>query len=218
MRSDKFVYIPNGICVDEWKADHEIPIEISDLIVGLRKQKKIIIGYAGNHGIANALDVLVDAMKILEQENVVLLLIGRGQEKQNLLNRVQEQGINNVYFISAVPKTIIPSLLDKLDILYIGLQNQPVFRFGISPNKLIDYMMAGKPIIQAIKAGNDMVVEAGCGISIEPENTEAIVKGVRNLIMHYSESLEAMGNRGKEYCIKNHDYKVLANKFLVALS
>ena len=217
LKKDKFVHIPNGICTGEWKIDSEIPVEISELLDNLRQRKKIIIGYAGNHGIANALNNLIDAMESLQNENVFLMLIGRGQEKQNLMKRVREKNITNVHFISAVPKTVIPSLLDKLDILYVGLQNQPVFRFGISPNKLIDYMMAGKPIIQAINAGNDMVTEAGCGISIEPENTKAVINGIRHLITQSEEKLIELGNRGKDYCVKNHDYKVLANQFLEAL-
>jgi glycosyltransferase involved in cell wall biosynthesis len=203
--------------MEEWKIDNKIPVELSALLNNLKQQKKIIIGYAGNHGIANALNNLVEAMKSLQNENVVLLLIGKGQEKQNLKKRVREKNITNVHFISAVPKTVIPSLLDKLDILYVGLQNQPVFRFGISPNKLIDYMMAGKPIIQAINAGNDMVSEAGCGVSIEPENTEAIVNAIRHLITQTQESLIELGTRGKDFCTKNYDYKILANKFLEIL-
>ena len=60
----------------------------------------------------------------------------------------------------------MPELLNQFDALYVGLQRQPLFRFGVSPNKLMDYMMAGKPVVFAIDAGNDMVAEAQCGVSI----------------------------------------------------
>lgn len=218
LREDKFVHVPNGICIEEWDIGIDLPLEISKLLDELKNQKKTIIGYAGNHGIANALNSLLDAMKFLQNENVVVLLIGNGQEKQNLMKKVNEQNITNVYFVSAVPKTIIPSLLDKLDILYVGLQNQPVFRFGISPNKLIDYLMAGKPIIQAIKAGNDIVSEAGCGITIEPENTQEIVRGIKYLLAQSNQKLNEMGQSGKNYCLLNHDFRVLAEKFINALT
>ncbi len=218
LSSEKFVYVPNGIVVDEWNTHREIPEEVAELIQKRKAQNKKLIGYAGNHGIANALNALVDAMKILEKENVVLFLIGQGPEKEKLIQRTKELKLQNVHFIPSVPKTIIPSLLEKLDILYIGLQNQPVFRFGISPNKLIDYMMAGKPIIQAIKAGNDMVSEAECGVSIEPENPNAIAAAVKYLISQPDKILKIMGEKGKKYCIANHDYKVLAEKFLEGLN
>ena len=153
-------------------------------------------------------------MKVLEKDNVELLLIGHGTEKENLVKYANELKLQNVHFIIPVPKAIIASLLDKLDILYIGLQNQPLFQYGISPNKLIDYMMAGKPIIQAINAGNDMVSEAGCGVSIEPENAAAIADAVKYLISLPGNTLINMGQNGKTYCIANHNYKVLASKCL----
>jgi glycosyltransferase involved in cell wall biosynthesis len=218
LEKDKFVHVPNGICVEEWDVNHQLPDEIDELLTRLKSNNNKLIGYAGNHGIANALNHLIDAMKYFESENVVLLLIGKGQEKENLINKVVKMNLKNVHFISALPKNIIPALLDKFDILYVGLQNQPVFRFGISPNKLIDYMMAGKPIIQAIKAGNDMVKEVGCGISVEPENTTEIVKSIRFLLSQPDKKLKEMGERGKKHCMKNHDYKVLARNFLSALS
>ena len=218
LKKDKFIHVPNGICVEEWDVNHQLPREIDELLTKLKNNNNKLIGYAGNHGIANALNHLIDAMKYFESENVVLLLIGKGQEKDNLINKVKNMNLKNVHFISALPKNVIPALLDKLDILYVGLQNQPVFRFGISPNKLIDYMMAGKPIIQAIKAGNDIVNEVGCGISVEPENTNDIVKGIQFLLSQSDKKLKDMGENGKKYCLQNHDYKVLAKNFLSALS
>ena len=214
LKPEKFVYVPNGINIEEWCPDKEIPESIAELIRKLKEQNKILIGYAGTHGIANALHSLVDSMKILEKDNVELLLIGHGTEKENLVKYVNELKLQNVHFIIPVPKAIIASLLDKLDILYIGLQNQPLFQYGISPNKLIDYMMAGKPIIQAINAGNDMVSEAGCGVSIEPENAAAIADAVKYLTSLPGNTLINMGQNGKTYCIANHNYKVLASKCL----
>jgi glycosyltransferase involved in cell wall biosynthesis len=212
----KFVHIPNGINLEDWNSKKEIPKNISNLIVSLKKQNKVIIGYAGTHGLANALDSLIDAMKILEDTNIELLLIGQGTEKQNLVKQAADLKINNVNFIDPVPRDIVPSILVKLDILYIGLQNQPLFRFGISPNKLIDYMMSGKPIVQAIKAGNDLVTEVGCGITVEPENPLAIAKAVKHLIHTPSEELKKMGSKGRQYCKAHLDYKVLATNCLEA--
>ena len=111
----------------------------------------------------------------------------------------------------------LPSLLAVMDVCYIGLQRQPLFRFGVSPNKLMDYMMAGKPVIHAIEAGNDLVAESGCGISVPPEDPVAIAEAIKKLMSMSSAEREEMGGRGKEYVIANHDYKVLARKFLEAM-
>jgi glycosyltransferase involved in cell wall biosynthesis len=218
LKPEKFIYVPNGIVVEDWNIENEIPHWLIEMISKIKLQNKKIIGYAGNHGVANALFPLIDAMQILQNDNVDLLLIGRGQEKENLKLKVKQQNLNNVHFIDPLPKTIIPALLDKLNILYIGLQNQPVFRFGISPNKLMDYMMAGKPIIQAIKAGNDITTEAKCGISIEPENSKAIADAVKYLLSLSDEELMELGENGRRFCLKYHDYQILSKKFLDAIS
>ena len=76
----------------------------------------------------------------------------------------------------------MPSLLASMDVLLISLRRTPLFRFGISPNKLMDYMMAGRPIIQAIDAGNDMVSESGCGLTVPPEDPKAIANAVLQLM------------------------------------
>ncbi len=217
LKENNFIYIPNGINIEEWKINEKIPGELDQLIRELKNQNKILIGYVGTHGLANALDSLVHSMKILETQNVELLLIGKGTEKDNLILLSEKLKLKNVHFINSVPKSLIPSILKKIDILFIGLQNQPLFRFGISPNKLIDYMMAGKPIIQAIKAGNDMVLEAGCGVSIEPENSEAIAEAVKKLIALPKINLQEMGENGKKYCIRNHDFRLLAKKYIEAI-
>jgi glycosyltransferase involved in cell wall biosynthesis len=211
---DKFHYLPNGIDTDDWDINKEIPDEIREKISHLKSQQKKLIGYLGNHGIANALDNLIAAMKCLESDNVVLILIGQGQEKENLIKQADKLKLKNIFFLPAVPKTLVPSLLEEFDILYIGLQNQPVFRFGISPNKLIDYMMAGKPIIQAINAGNDIVKEADCGISVEPGNVQTIADAIRQLISRSEAEIKRLGNNGKSYCLKNHDYESISRKFI----
>jgi len=81
----------------------------------------------------------------------------------------------------------------------------------------MDYMMAAKPVIFAIRAGNDMVADSGCGISIPPEKPEEIVKAVLQLMRLSKEDRIEMGQRGRAYILANHDYRVLAQQFITAL-
>ena len=120
----------------------------------------------------------------------------------------------NVEFLPAVKRDEVPELLAQFDALYVGLQRQPLFRFGVSPNKLMDYMMAGKPVIFAIDAGNDMVAEAGCGVSIPPEDSAAIAGAAEQLAAASKEELTAMGERGHRFILENYEYDVLAKKFI----
>jgi len=215
----KFVYIPNGIDIEEWQSfNTQLPEGHKEIIEKLKKEVKFLVGYTGSFGVANALDYFVKAASYLKDLPVALVLVGQGPEKENLQKYVTENNLNNVVFLPPVPKNSIPELLSKMDILYISLRKSPLFRFGISPNKLFDYMMAGKPIINAISAGNDLVAESGCGISIPPEDPVAIAEAIKKLIDMSPLEREEMGRRGREYVIKNHDYKVLAKRFLEAMN
>lgn len=214
LTEDRFRHVPNGIIVDDWNINKEIPTEFTELFNQQKAKNHKLIGYAGSHGVANALDSLLDAMIEIKQEPISLFLIGDGPLKSNLEKKAKDYELENVFFLKPVNKSLIPSILDKLDILYIGLQNQSLFRFGISPNKLIDYLMAGKPIIQAINAGNDIVGDAKCGISIEPENPEKIIDAILKLSKLSKAESDELGSNGKKYCLKNHNYEVLAEKFI----
>ncbi|MBQ2575547.1 MAG: glycosyltransferase WbuB, partial [Bacteroidales bacterium] len=112
------------------------------------------------------------------------------------------------------PKTQVPSLLSLMDLLFIGWRKNPLYRFGISPNKIFDYEMSGKPIVHAVEAANDPVAEAGCGISVEPENAEAIADAIMKLKVMPADELQRLGSNGHQYVLQNHTYSVLANKFI----
>jgi glycosyltransferase involved in cell wall biosynthesis len=130
---------------------------------------------------------------------------------------VVDEALSNVALLAPVPKAQVMSFLRAIDIAYIGLQNQPLFRFGISPNKLMDYMMAARPVVQCIEAGNDPVSEAGCGVTVRAGSPQAAAEGIRKLVAMTPKQREAMGRRGRAYVLANHAYPVLAQRFLQAV-
>jgi len=208
-----FAYIPNGVVETDSISCIPLPESHQTLINQLKKQGKFLIGYAGTHGVANSLDTLIKVFSLLNDENIALVLVGKGQEKENLINLSQNLHCRNVHFLDTIDKQSIPTLLTQFDGLYIGLQKHPLFRLGISPNKMFDYMMAGKPIIQAIEAGNNLVEEAQCGFYAEPENVEDIKNSILKLINLSESERVAMGLNGKKYVLKNHSYNELALKY-----
>ncbi len=212
---NKFYCVPNGIVVDDWNNPKPLPEEHAQLITKLKSENKFLVGFAGAHGIANSLYSAISAVKNLE--NVALVLVGNGQEKDNLIKFAKENHIENVYFLPPIDKLAIPSLLSKFDCLYVGLQKQSLFRFGISPNKIFDYMMASKPIIQAIDAGNNLVAEANCGISVEPDNTEKIAEAICSLSSLSQNEREILGKNGYNFVNQHHTYKILAKNFIEIL-
>ena len=219
MRLENFSYIPNGIDPAEWGdlASHSIPARHQRELFDLRAAGRKLIAYAGAHGVANALGTILDAAALCRDLPVTFLLIGNGAEKISLQARCTSLGLSNVVFLDQVPKSTIPALLRQMDILYIGLQRQSLFRFGISPNKLMDYMMAERPVICAIDAGNDPVTEAQCGLTVLPENPEALTAAIRDLIARPDDELVEMGARGRAYVETMHTYPVLAKRFLAAV-
>jgi glycosyltransferase involved in cell wall biosynthesis len=210
--------VPNGIDAEEWGAsDLAAPPALLDFARRARHEGRLVVGYAGAHGLANALDSLLDAAAMLG-EQAAFVLVGDGPAKAGLQRRVESERLSNVTLLAPVPKAAIPGVLKTFDVAYIGLQRQPLFRFGISPNKLMDYMMAARPVLMAIEAGNDPVAEAQCGISVQAENPTAICEAVNRLSRLTPAERRAMGERGRAYVLDRYSYRVLATRFVEAIA
>lgn len=218
MKEEKFVYVPNGYDSEEWNTSKKAPEEVRNLINNLKKKGKFVIMYAGGHAISNALDFFLDAMKSLkDNQNIVAIMIGNGQEKTRLEQRVKDEDINNVIMSPPVLKKEIPSVLELADCLYIGWKKNSLYRFGICPNKLLDYMMAGKPIIHSVAAPNDWVKDGNCGISIEAENAELLAAAIKQMSEKTEKERTTLGDNGNIFCENNFNYKDLASRFIDSL-
>lgn len=215
----KLHVVPNGIDPTEWTGSGQ-PLEASvEKTLGeARDAGDLVVGYAGAHGVANALDTLLDAARLLVNDRFRFILVGDGSEKGRLQERVRREGLRNVSLLPPIPKSQMPAFLGRLDIAYIGLQRQPVFRFGVSPNKLIDYMMGGCAVLSAIEAANDMVTEAGCGVSVAAESASGVEQGLRALAALPVATRRAMGERGRRHALSHHTWPVLAERFMAALA
>jgi glycosyltransferase involved in cell wall biosynthesis len=214
----KLHIVPNGVALDEWQGTPQaLTPELAETLAAHKRDGRSIVGYAGSHGLPNALDVLLDAAALMKGEPIAFVLVGDGHEKARLAKRVRDEGLDHVAMLAPVPKAQIPALLAAFDIAYIGWQRVPIYRFGIAPNKLMDYMMAGRPVLHSVEAGNDAVAEAGCGVTVTPESAPAVAEGLRALAALAPEARAAMGERGRAFVIANHSYRVLAQRFIDAL-
>ena len=215
----KLHVVPNGISLDEWQGE-AAPLreDVAAHLDAQRRAGRAVVGYAGSHGLPNALDVLLDAAALLRDEAIAFVLIGDGLEKLRLARRVRDENLVNVTLFDSIPKAQIPSLLGGLDIAYIGWLRVPIYRFGIAPNKLVDYMMAGCAVLHSVEAGNDPVAEAGCGLTVAPESPSAVAEGLRELVAKTHAERRAMGERGRAFVLANHTYPVLAQRFIEAVS
>jgi len=215
----KLTIVPNGISLDEWdSADGgELVPALAEHLAALRSAGRTVVGYAGSHGLPNALDTLLDAAALLRDATLSFVLVGDGHEKERLARRVRDERLTNVAMFAPIPKAQIPRLLAAFDIAYIGWQRVPIYRFGIAPNKLMDYMMARRAVLHSVDAGNDPVAEAGCGLTVPPESPQAVANGLMRLAACSPAERAAMGERGRAFVLANHTYPVLARRFLGAL-
>lgn len=205
----RFKHIPNGI---------DLNMTVENLTKDIRAQipkNKFTIAYTGAVGIANSLITFAEAAKLLKNNNdITFLIIGDGSEKESILKFKEQNKLTNLTLIDPIPKKYVISLLQEcVDVCFIGLMSQPLFRFGISPNKMFDYLYSSKPIIQSIDSANDIVSDAKAGISVPPEKPEEIANAILKIYNMSESERNEMGKNGKEYVKKNHSYEQLAKQY-----
>ena len=215
----KLHIVPNGITLEEWERPPP-PLEpaVVAALDAARDARRVVVGYAGSMGEPNALDALLDAAKLLQGEPFAFVLVGDGHLRARLAARVRDEALSNVALLPPIPKAQVPAFLARVHVAWIGWKRSPVYRFGIAPNKLMDYMMARCVVLHAVAAGNDPVAEAGCGLTVAPENPAASAEGLRRLAALPADERRAMGERGRAYVLAQHTYPVLARRFLEALA
>jgi len=182
--------------------------KLGDKFVGL---------YAGAHGISNDLGVVLETAKMLQYVTVIsdiqFVLLGDGKEKANLQAQADEMGLTNVTFIPSVPKSEIPGALAAADACIAILKPLEEYKTTY-PNKVFDYMAAGRPVALAIDGVIREVVEAaGCGIFAEPGNPSALAEAIR-LLAADKERARRMGMKGRAYLEEHFSRAAIGEKLL----
>ena len=214
----KLHIVPNGISPADWAAAPEpLRDDVAQALHEARARGATVVGYAGSMGLPNALDTLLDAAGLLMGGSISIVLVGDGHERGRLQRRIVDEQLHNVAWCAPIPKAQVPAFLSSIDIAYIGWQRLPIYRFGIAPNKLMDYMMAGCAVLHSVDAGNDPVAEAGCGLTVPPESPQAVADGLRILAALPAAERAAMGARGRVHVLAQHSYPELAQRFIDAL-
>jgi glycosyltransferase involved in cell wall biosynthesis len=209
MERDKFAWVPNGFSMDEVHLNTPLNVRAA----GQLPDNKFLVGYTGTHGVANALDTLIEAAQLLrEHSEIAFILVGNGKEKPKLQDQVAEKGLANVYFVDPIPKVEIPAMLSRFNTCYIGWLNDPLYRFGIGANKIPEYLYSGKPIIHAFSGGGDPIMEASAGIRIPAEDDKQLADAVLKLYRMSQEERAAIGANGRKAALEQYEYGQLAEK------
>jgi len=171
---------------------------------------RFVVLYAGAHGLSNDLDVVLDAADHLrDRPDVALVLLGDGKEKARLVQRAEEMHLDNVRFLDPLPKEEMAAPLAAADACLAILKPVDMYK-TVYPNKVFDYMAAGRAVILAIDGVIREVVEAAnAGVFVPPGDAKALAEAIRTLADDPASCL-AMGERGRRYIEAHFDRQALA--------
>jgi len=226
IRDKKFVYIPNGFAyVDYELTQHSLAKSNSEQAfihsIPSQDQHPFVFCYFGALGYANAAHILIETCALLnsmvESSEYKLKIIGAGPEKDKIRQLIYLHNLPNVELLPPVPKSRIFADVRDVMCFIFHLRPADVFRYGISPNKLIDYMILGKPIIFCGDTWPNPLKTAGAAITAQAMNPSNIAEiMLATMRMSFSER-ERLGGKAREYAITNHSFPVLADKLREAL-
>jgi glycosyltransferase involved in cell wall biosynthesis len=203
-RSNDITWIPNGV-----------DVELMPSPQVLTPHDVFTVMYAGSHGLSDALDSVLDAAGILNTEapgRFCFRFVGDGPNKPELRRRVETENIANVVFDEPVPRQQVFSTLQDADAFIITAKKTDLYRYGISPNKLHEYMAAARPTIFAGNSHNNPIAEAAAGITVAPEDPRAIATAVKTLAAMSDDERWNMGLRARRYIEEHHDFTGLARR------
>lgn len=213
IQPDKLVYIPNGADLDDF-----VPSTSRTILRQRLAFTRFTAVYAGAHGPANGLELLLDAAEDLQGEEIDIVLVGGGVAKDALVDSARTRGLENVRFLPPISKEEIPDLLHASDLGLHVLADVELFRTAVSPNKLFDYMAAGLPALTNCPGlVSDLVVAAQCGCAVEPER---IANGLRQVAKLGPDQLQEMSKAGRMWIEQNQSRTAMAarlSEILVAL-
>jgi glycosyltransferase involved in cell wall biosynthesis len=174
---------------------------------------KFVVLYAGAHGLSNDLGVVLESARLLRETSpqVVMVFLGDGKEKPALQKQAAGMGLTNVLFLPPIPKMEVPAALAGANACLAILKPLEEYKTTY-PNKVFDYMAAGRPVALAIDGVIRQVVEAaGCGIFSQPGDPAALVETVRTLASDPRLS-RSMGLAGRKYLEEHFSRAVIAGK------
>lgn len=204
----KVVWIPNGVDLSAFPRPG---------VKARTPDTPFVLMYFGAHGQANGLTCILEAMQLVRRhiapELITLRMIGDGPLKADLIALAKRLGLTNVHFDPPVPKDAIPALAAEADAFVISVLDLPLlYRYGISMNKLFDYLASARPVIIASAAANNPIDDAKAGITVAPADPEQMAVAIRQLFNSSADERERMGRAGRRYVEQHHGFDQLAGR------
>lgn len=205
----RVVYMPNGVNTELFAS---VP-DTEPIRERFGLQGKYVVLYAGNIGLAQGLDSLLDAAALLRpDEDLQFVLAGEGVERARLQARAREEGLDNVSFLGGQPRDRMPELLSMADASLVPLVADPFFEMAV-PSKLLEAMACERPVILAARGEAErLLAEAGAGVAVPPQDAGALVDAASRLKGDRAAAGE-MGKRGRRYVLEHFDWGMIGERF-----
>ena len=201
--------IPMGVDVEAMRTPEPLRPGYVDAYI---PKDQFVIAYAGSLGISNAMDVFFECVKTLKDEALLhFVVLGDGEMRQSYVDRYGS--LPNLTFAPRVPKAQVHDFLTRCDVVYLSVHRSKVWEYGLSLNKLVDYMMAAKPVIASYSGHKSMIDEARCGIFVPAGDVASLRKAFIDFSQADPASIVEMGQQGKAWLVENRNYSLLASKF-----
>jgi glycosyltransferase involved in cell wall biosynthesis len=215
--TDRYVYLPNGVDLEAFDGATGLvggePDAAGSPLAAVRRlqvEGRLVLGYVGAFGLVNRVDVIVRAAAIAEARapgRIGLVLVGDGPERANVERLVSAGGA--IVLAPAVPKSAVPVILRALDALVVHATATPVYQYGISFNKLFEYMAAARPVVFACLSAYDPVAGEGAGISVAPDDPSLLADAFLAMADAGADERARMGTAGRDYVEREHSVERL---------
>lgn len=205
--------VPMGVSQDHLSDVAELPFDYVERYLSSDKFKVV---HAGTIGITNALDVFFNAARVMrEHADIEFVIVGDGALKQSYQSQYGD--LPNLVFAPKVPRNMVQAALERGDLLYFSVHDSKVWDYGQSLNKVIDYMLAAKPVVASYNGYPSMINESGCGVFVPANNVGALVVAILEMKSRSKIEREQLGARGREWLLQNRNYSKLARDYLQVL-
>ncbi len=203
--SERICHLPNGIDPEAYPSPSTAP-----------KGQGFLYSYFGAHGPANSLENILKAASLLKQNghnSIRFQFIGDGACKQALIDQAKTLRLSNVDFLPPIEKNELKNAAEQSDGFVFNLKRMPIIeKYGLSSNKLFEYLNHARPIVFSCSSFNNPVDEAGAGISIPPEDPQAMAHALLKLSQTDAETRHQMGLRGRAFALQHHDLAKLSER------
>ena len=206
----KVYHINNGVDLESFDYNKE-HFRIEDPDLDDPDTFKVV--YTGSIRKANGLGILVDAAKAIRDPRSKILVWGEGDEREELTRRVEEEGLTNIIFKGKVEKKYVPAIVSRADLNLIHWGEVHMIQYGVSYNKLFDYMAAGRPIFSTVRPGYSIWEKYDCGRDTEDSRPEPLAHELGKMAALPPEELSRLGRNARKGA-EDYDFRVLTQKLL----